>query len=103
MKRTKLKNALTNFKSLGYYSLKGALGCVLIQHDKEGLRVIAYGNKSLSECEKRYRQTEEGALALVWAVEHFHIYLFGKQDFELITDNKPLKSFSDQGRNHAPG
>ena len=63
---------------------------MLIQHDSKGPRIIAYGNKSLTECEKRYCQTEKEALALVWAVEHFDIYLYGKQ-FELISDHKPLE------------
>lgn len=67
------------------------LGAVLLQYDLEGPRVIAYGNKSLSDCERRYCQTEKEALALVWAVEHFHIYLYGKTDFELVTDHKPLE------------
>lgn len=95
----KLKDALTNLKSLGYYSPKEkpqvvaeaspvALGCDLIQHDEEGPRVRAYENKSLSECEKRYRRTKKEALALVWAIEHFHIYLFAKQNFELVIDHK---------------
>ncbi|XP_055907549.1 uncharacterized protein K02A2.6-like [Eupeodes corollae] len=54
-------------------------------------RIIAYGNKCLSDCEKRYCQTEKEALALVWGVEHFHIYLYGL-DFELVTDHKPLET-----------
>ena len=64
---------------------------VLIQYDKTRPRVIAYGNKSLTDCEKRYCQTEKEALALVWTVEHFNIYLYGKDSFELISDHKPLE------------
>ncbi|XP_023312364.1 uncharacterized protein K02A2.6-like [Anoplophora glabripennis] len=97
-----LKDCLSNVATLGYYDPEDrtqviadaspvGLGAVLIQYDSEGPRVIAYGNKSLSDCERRYCQTEKEALALVWAVEHFHIYLFGKLDFELITDHKPLE------------
>lgn len=66
------------------------LGAVLVQIGRRGPRVIAYGNKTLSECEKRYCQTEKEALALVWAVEHFHMFLYGKE-FDLVTDHKPLE------------
>ncbi|XP_049877892.1 uncharacterized protein K02A2.6-like [Pectinophora gossypiella] len=96
-----LKSALTNVTTLGYYNVKDrtivvadassvGLGSVLIQVDGHGPRVIAYGHKTLTDCERRYCQTEKEALALVWAIEHFHIFLYGKQ-FELVTDHKPLE------------
>lgn len=96
-----LKTVLTNVANLGYYNVNDrtvviadaspvGLGAVLVQVDNKGPRIIAYGHKTLTECERRYCQTEKEALALVWAVEHFHIFLYGK-DFELITDHKPLE------------
>jgi hypothetical protein len=30
------------------------------------------------------------ALAIVWSVEHFHLFLFGSE-FTLITDHKPIE------------
>lgn len=97
-----LKEALTNIPTLGYYDPHDrtqviadaspvGLGAVLVQHDANGPRIIAYGNKSLKDCERRYCQTEKEALALVWAVEHFRMYLFGKDSFELVSDHKPLE------------
>lgn len=97
-----LKTALSNIQTLGYYDPKDkttvmadaspvGLGAVLIQSDNNGPRVIAYGNKSLTDVEKRYCQTEKEALALVWAVEHFKMYLYGKESFDLVTDHKPLE------------
>ena len=47
-------------------------------------------NRSLSEVERRYSQTEKEALALVWACERLHVYLRGTE-FQLITDHKPLE------------
>lgn len=98
----KLKAALVEIPSLGYYNPDDrtvvvadaspvGLGAVLVQTDNRGARIIAYGNKTLSECERRYCQTEKEALALVWAVEHFDIFLQGKE-FELVTDHKPLET-----------
>ncbi|KAG7303117.1 hypothetical protein JYU34_013146 [Plutella xylostella] len=96
-----LKFALQHIPTLGYYNVNDrtvviadaspvALGAVLIQIDDKGARIIAYGHKTLTGCERRYCQTEKEALALVWAVEHFHMFLYGK-DFELVTDHKPLE------------
>lgn len=99
----KLKVVLTNLPELGYYDPADrtqviadaspvGLGAVLIQFDsKDRPRIIAFGNKSLTDPEKRYCQTEKEALGLVWSVEHFKIYLYGKDFFELVTDHKPLE------------
>lgn len=97
-----LKRAMTQITRLGYYDPHDrtlvfadaspvGLGAVLVQHGPSGPRIIAYGNKSLTDREKHYCQTEKEALALVWAVEHFDMYLFGKDSFELVSDHKPLE------------
>lgn len=97
----RLKEILTNDSVLGFYSVNDptfviadaspvGLGAVLCQKSQEGPRIIAYGHRSLSEREQKYHITEKEAMALVWAVEHFHKYLFGKT-FDLITDHKPLE------------
>lgn len=97
-----LKERLSLICILGYYNVKDrillyadaspvGLGAVLVQFNKENdPRIISYASKSLSDTEKRYCQTEKEALALVWAVERFHFYLFGRK-FELVTDHKPLE------------
>ncbi|CAH2105722.1 unnamed protein product [Euphydryas editha] len=98
---TSLKDALTKIQTLGYYDVNDktqviadaspvGLGAVLVQIDIKGPRIIAYGNRTLTDCERRYSQTEKEALALVWAIEHFNVFLFGKE-FDLITDHKPLE------------
>ena len=52
--------------------------------------VIAYASRALSDVEKRYSQTEKEALSIVWGVEHFHLFLYGKE-FTLVTDHNPLE------------
>lgn len=96
-----LKKTLTNIRTLDYYDVNDktqvitdaspvGLGAVLVQIDSRGPRIIAYGNRTLTDCEHRYSQTKKKALALVWAIEHFNVFLFSKV-FELITDHKPLE------------
>lgn len=96
-----LKETLTKIPTLGYYDVSDktqviadaspvGLGAVLVQIDAKGPRIVSYGNRTLTDCERRYSQTEKEALALVWAVEHFNVFLFGKE-FDLVTDHKPLE------------
>ena len=53
-------------------------------------RVVAYAGHSLSPVEQRYSQTEREALAVLFACEHFQLYIYGAQ-FSIITDHKPLE------------
>ena len=66
------------------------LGAVLCQLRESKVLPIAFGSRSLSEEEKKYHQTEKEALALVWGVEKYYLYLIGI-DFELETDHKALE------------
>ena len=68
------------------------LGAILTQTTpgKDDTNVIAYASRSLTDTETRYSQIEREALAIVYAIEHFHLYLYG-HEFTLITDNKPLE------------
>lgn len=93
-----LKRLITQAPVLGFFnvdqpvvlsvdaSLQG-LGAVLIQNNKP----IAYASRSLSDCETRYAQIEKELLAVVFAVEHFHYYVYGRS-VTVETDHKPLLS-----------
>ncbi|XP_062609444.1 uncharacterized protein K02A2.6-like [Saccostrea cucullata] len=96
-----LKRRLADAKTLGYYDKSAptkviadaspvGLGAVLVQEQNGEHRVLSYASRSLSDTERRYSQTEKEALALVWACERFHVYLYGTE-FELLTDHKPLE------------
>ncbi|KAL8562268.1 hypothetical protein ACOMHN_037224 [Nucella lapillus] len=67
------------------------LGCVLSQRDNnDNIHVVAYASRALTDVESRYSQTEREALAVVWACEHFNLYLLG-QHFTIVSDHKPLE------------
>lgn len=75
---------------LGYYSCDEktelfvdaspyGLGAVLVQYNSELTpRVIACASKALSSAEQKYPQTQKEALAMVWGVERFSMYLMSK-------------------------
>ena len=54
------------------------LGAMLLQTKGDVNRPIAFASKSLTELEAKYTTTEKECLALVFAVQKFHSYLFGK-------------------------
>ena len=100
---SKLKEALTRAPVMHYFDNKKetlltvdaspvSISAILSQKDSgsDNSRVIAYASRALTPVEKRYSQTEKEALSIVWAVEHFHLYIYGSH-FTLVTDHKPLE------------
>ena len=71
------------------------LGAVLLQGKTdakpgdESLKPIAFASKSLTPTEMAYPQTHREALAVIWAVERFRLYLIGRK-FNLVVDHAPL-------------
>jgi len=65
------------------------IGAVLSHITIEGEKPIAYASRSLNTSEMNYSQLDREALAIIFGVNHFYYYLFGKH-FMLITDNEPL-------------
>ena len=70
------------------------LGLVMAQYDhldKESTRtIVQYASRTLSDVETRYSQVEKEALAVVWACEKLHLYLYGSE-FDMVTDNKAIE------------
>ena len=63
------------------------LGACLIQDSKP----VAYASAALTETQKCYAQIEKETLAVVFATEKFHHYVYNK-DIKIHTDHKPLES-----------
>ena len=80
---TKMTEVFTDASPVG-------IAAVLTQKNHNNQRkIIAYASRSLSATEKNYSQLEREALAIIWACEHFHLYLYGGR-FSVITDHQPL-------------
>lgn len=59
---------------------------------------VLFVSRKLSKVETRYCQTEREALAVVWACERLHFYLYGI-DFTMWTDHKALEIlYSPRGK-----
>jgi len=76
---------------------KYGLGSVLLQQGKP----IAYASRSLSDAETRYAQIEREMLALVFGLEKFYHYVYGRH-VDIITDHKPLVSIVKKPLSSAP-
>ena len=104
----KIKQAISEESTLRYFdtaktptlqtdaSIKG-LGASLIQDDHP----IAYASKALSDAETRYACIERELLAVVFGVQRFHTYLYGRP-FKVITDHKPLVMILNKPLTSAP-
>lgn len=95
-----LKNCITNFPILQYPDFnktfhitvdasKFVLGAVLSQGTIGQDKPIAFASRTLNNSELNYSTIEKKCLAVVWAVQHFRPYVFGRK-FNIITDHKSL-------------
>ena len=67
------------------------LGAALEQNSTRGWIAIAYASRFLNSLEEKYSVNELEVLGVVWAIEHFKYYLYGKH-FTVIADHQALIS-----------
>lgn len=103
-----LKSLITTDTCLKYYdpmiplslevdaSQKG-LGAALVQDGYP----VAFGSKTLTDCQSRYSNIEREMLAIVYGIQRYHTYLYGKS-FTVITDHKPLVTICNKPLHSAP-
>ena len=103
-----LKNAIHGDMTLTYFdpnkpveievdaSMIG-LGAALIQCGKP----IAFASKALTPTESRYANIERELLAVVFGLEKFHTYVYGKP-LIVYSDHKPLENIIEKPLNMAP-
>ena len=76
-------------------SIKG-LGDCLLQEEKP----VYFASKTLTETQRGYMAIEIESLAVAWAVEKIHHFLYGCH-FMLESDQKPLKAILSRSLNQA--
>ena len=62
---------------------------------------MAYISRALTNVERRYSQTECEALAIIWAIERLHLYLYGGK-LTLITDCRPTEMILNNSASKPP-
>ena len=106
-----LKECITKIPCLALYnaqseniittdaSTKG-LGATLWQKQKSGeLKPIGFASRYLSDTERKYAINELELLAVVWGLEHFRLYFYGKP-IELLTDHQALEPLIKRNRSN---
>ena len=99
-----LKKCLTSAPALVYYNPKletevyvdaspVGISAILMQKEANSEKRVNvhFASRALTTTEQRYSQIEREGLAVVWACEHLHIYLYGT-NFKIFTDHRPLLS-----------
>ena len=69
---------------------EGGVGAILCQDQGSGLQPITCASKKLSKAERNYSTIEKECLAIVWGVQKFRQYLYGRT-FVVQTDHRPLQ------------
>jgi hypothetical protein len=78
------------------------LGCILVQLQEDNKEVVvAFGSSSLSKAQKQYHITRLEALAFIWTLGYFHLYLSAKP-FLWRTDHRALKFIFDASKTAIP-
>lgn len=77
-------------------SMKG-LGAAIIQNGK----IVAFASKTLTETQSRYSNIEREMLAIVFGIQRFHVFLYGRP-FTVVSDHKPLSTITAKPINSAP-
>ena len=75
------------------------LGAALEQLTVDGWKPIAFTSRFLNSCEERYILNELELLGVVWSIEYFKNYLYGKT-FTVITDHRALLSIMKENRSN---
>jgi hypothetical protein len=103
-----VKRLVTTAPVLSYYdpdlplviqcdaSEKG-IGCALLQKE----RPVAYSSRALTATETRYAQIEKEMLAIVFSLEKFNQYTYGRHTI-VHSDHKPLESIVKKPLTRAP-
>jgi len=66
------------------------LGAVILHEVQGNLKPIAYASRTLQKNEKGYGQIDKEGAAIMFGLQKFRTYLYGRH-FTILTDHKPLE------------
>ena len=112
----KVKEALLAETTLAYFdpnrptrlyvdgSKTDGVGSILAQLDEKSgkYRPIRYDSRALNDPETRYSQIDAESLAIYTGIMKCHIYLYGLQSFEVVTDHQPLLALYNKFKQTIP-
>ena len=75
------------------------LGATLWQEENENFRPIAFASRFLTDCERKYAINELELLGVLWGLEYFRYYVYGKK-VNLLTDHQALQPLLKRNRAH---
>ena len=78
---------------------RSGLGAALEQKTPEGWKPIAFASRFLNTTEERYSVNELELLGIVWSIDYFKYYLYGK-NFTVVTDHRALLSILKEHRSN---
>ena len=105
---TRVKQAITSTPTLHYYdpakeltlendASDHGIGSALFQEGEP----VAFASRSLTTSERNYAQIEKEMLAVVFGLEKFHQYTYGRA-LTIVTDHKPLVAISKKPLSKSP-
>ena len=78
---------------------RSGLGAALEQNTSDGWKPIAFASRFLNSTEERYSVNELELLGIVWSIDYFKYYLYGK-NFTVVTDHRDLLSILKEHRSN---
>ena len=78
---------------------RSGLGAALEQNTPDGWKPIAFASRFLNSTEKRYSVNKLELLGIVWSIDYFKYYLYGK-NFTVVTDHRALLSILKEHRSN---
>ena len=78
---------------------RSGLGAALKQNTPDGWKPIAFASRFLNSTEERYSVNELELLGIVWSIDYFKNYLYGK-NFTVVTDHRDLLSILKEHRSN---
>ena len=76
---------------------RSRLGAALEKSTPDGWKPIAFASRFLNSTEERYSVNKLELLGIVWSIDYFKYYLYGK-NFTVVTDHRALLSILKEHR-----